>query len=148
MVHPREFSYRKACGLIKEDDHIDLIQQAARNEIRDDIVAFRDGVGGDSRYFDVGHVGQRNEFRHLITNFFRMKNLMDHIESVQIDRVPNPMPGRYNLIAKFRDRNLADEWVVYHRTNARLAMQHRRQNQAAPRSPTFRNAVVASAATF
>ena len=129
------FSWLRAMGIGgKEIDHIGLVQKAARFEIQDQIDDYRKAARFGEH---VGHVGAK-EFRHLLTDFLERENALVSIESVKVRRAGT------TYSTTFEDRDLANRWKEYHRTNAVLGMQKAKVNLSAAKSPTLRAAIARS----
>lgn len=121
-------------------DHIELVQRAARHEIKYQIDEFRrmnPSFYSPTTRTHVAHIGPK-EFRHLLTDFLKDEGALGDIESsVKIIR----KPGRKSHESEFEDAGLAERWRRYHNENAKLAIQSAKENLTTAKSPTLRRAI-------
>ena len=140
------FSFLKLLGMkpAAASDYASKLQKAARAEIADQISEFRNSsvnITGAGQYH-VAHIGERNEFRHILTDFLTAKGLVAE-GAVRIAWYKGAHQWEE---PRFADVELAREWSAYHNERAILELQPARVNLTAKRSPTLRAKLAAAAA--
>lgn len=134
------FSFLKAVGSKKEKTAVQLATRAFRNEVEDQIIEMKNETY-KSEYgkYHIAHVGDKNEFRHILHSFLEAENIKD-IGELKTMKVKMFHSMEY-LSDKLCDRTIASKWIEFHRKYAILEVQTASENLRTKRTPYVRNTI-------